>query len=341
LDGEGKSPPTNYNLTSFNAQSINSLESCLENNIEQVGQKRYWLLVFITFARRLFNQTVNDLVKCLVFVSKFGKLIPSDSGNSNTSNLFQFGFHLLDNFCIKDISNTITFDSIMREKDTQIYAIIASSDSWARNEILAKFPEKQHQTIMRGVSRLMEEGLVKHEKIRGKGKRPRYFVTEENTKNKLLIRAIEGNKKNYKIIKAPITQRNLSQLITQSTKFYRKEIVMRNFKDMQDFIFYHLAKSTHCLRWISQITWAIHSGMLGDSQSNITLAYRNRARYEEFLQQIIYNLKEADPKAMKAITQAIYHILVDNPVIDELTVSSGKGKVFLQLNKGQKFKVYP
>jgi len=182
---------------------------------------------------------------------------------------------------------------------------------------------------------------VLDEKIGGKGKRPRYFVTEENTKNKLLIRAVEGNKKNYKIIKAPITQRNLSQLITSSIKFYRKEIVMRNFKDMQDFIFYHLAVSTDCLRWMSQITWAIHSGMLGDSNSNITLAYRNRERYEEFLQQIIYNLKKADPKAMKVITQAIYHILVDNPVIDEFTVSSGKGKVYLQLNKGQKFKVYP
>lgn len=239
------------------------------------------------------------------------------------------------------ISNTIIIDSIMKGKDTRIYAEIASSESMSMIEILAPYEKKKHQTVMRGVSRLVQDGDVKHERIRGKGKRPRYFVKEEDTKNKLLVRIVEGNKKNYKIVKVPITQRNLSQLITSNIKFYRKEIAMRNFKDMQDFIFYHMSMSTHCLRWISQITWAIHSGMLGNFNSNINLAYRNRARYEEFLQQIIYNLKEADPKAMKVITQAIYHILVDNPVIDEFTVGSDKGKVYLQLNKGQKFKVYP
>jgi len=228
----------------------------------------------------------------------------------------------------------------MREKDIPIYAIIASSDSWARNEILAKFPEKRHQTIGRGISRLVKEGDVKHEKVRGSGsKRKRYFVKEENTKNKLLIRIVEGNKKKYKIIKVPISQRNLSNLITQHNILYRKEIAKRNFENMQSFIFYHLALITDCLRWISQITWAIHSGMLGDYKSNIALAERNRERYEEFLKLVINNLTKADPKAMKVITQAIYHILIDNPVIDEFTVSGGKGKVFLQLNKGQKFKV--
>ncbi len=230
----------------------------------------------------------------------------------------------------------------MRGFDTRIYAEIASSESMSMKEILSLYPKKQHQTVMRRLKWLVEHGYVAHEGIRGSGSKwKRYFVKEENTKNKLLIRAVEGNKKNYKIVKVPISQRNLSQLITSDTKFYRKEIVMRNFKDMQSFIFYHLALITDCLRWMSQITWAIHSGMLGDYKSNIALAERNRARYEEFLQQIIYNLKKADPKAMKAITQAIYHILVDNPVIDEFTVDSGKGKVHLQLNKGQKFKVYP
>jgi len=104
-------------------------------------------------------------------------------------------------------------------------------------------------------------------------------------------------------------------------------------------ILYHLALSTECLRWMSQITWAIHSGMLGSHKSNINLAYRNRERYEEFLQLVINNLAKTDPRAMKAVIQAIYHILVDNPVIDELTTDIEKGKVFLQLNKGQKFKV--
>jgi len=230
----------------------------------------------------------------------------------------------------------------MKGFDTRIYAEIASSESMSMKEILSLYPKKQHQTVMRRLKWLVEHGYVAHETIRGSGSKwKRYFVKEENTKNKLLIRAVEGNKKNYKIVKAPITQRNLSQLITSNIKFYRKEIAMRNFKDMGAFIFYHLATSTHCLRWMSQITWAIHSGMLGDSQSNIALAERNRARYEEFLQLVIHNLKKADPKAMKTITQAIYHILVDNPVIDEFTVGSDKGKVYLQLNKGQKFKVYP
>jgi len=152
---------------------------------------------------------------------------------------------------------------------------------------------------------------------------------------------VEGNKKKYKIIKAAISQKELSSIITSKIKFYKKEIVKGNFKNMQSFIFYHLAVSTDCIRWMSQITWAIHSGMLGNSNSNINLAYRNRERYEEFLRLVIYNLNKVDPSAMKTVTQAIYHILVDNPVIDELTVGREKGKVFLQLNKGEKFNVSP
>jgi len=173
----------------------------------------------------------------------------------------------------------------MKGKDTQIYAEIASSESMSMKEILALFPEKQHQTIMRGISRLVNEGDVKHEKIWGKGKRPRYFVKEENTKNKLLVRAIEYNKKDYKIIKTPISQKELSRGITFEIKHYRQTIDKRDFKDIQSFIFFHLAECTHCLRWINQITWAIHSEMLGDSKSNITLHIETEKDMKNF-----YNL---------------------------------------------------
>jgi len=105
----------------------------------------------------------------------------------------------MDNFGIKDISNTITFDSIMRGFGTRIYAEIASSESMSMAEILSSYPKKEHQTVMRRVKWLVKEGHVAHERIWGKGKRKRYFVKEEDTKNKLLIRIVEGNKKKYKI----------------------------------------------------------------------------------------------------------------------------------------------
>lgn len=241
----------------------------------------------------------------------------------------------------------------MKESQDEIYAWMTPlTEGASMSDIQKEFPESKKKTIIRHVKDLVKNGYVKHDRIYGKGKRKRYFVNEENTKNLLLVKAakVKGEtqkeqllnleRKKYKEVKLPITQRNLSIAITEEINLYKQEMANRNLKPWDDFIFYHIAQITHCLLWISQITWAINSGMLGDSKFNIALAYENRKRYEKFLiEKIIYNLKETHPEIMKALTQAIYHLLTDNQLIREVTIDTNTRKPYLMLNKGKKFKI--
>lgn len=203
-------------------------------------------------------------------------------------------------------------------------------------EIQEKFQTLSARTIMRKVQNLKENNFIDHDIIWGKGKHKRYFIKEENTKNNLLIRAFTNKGKKYKEIRPPISQRELSRMITESIQFYKKELKKGKFESIQDYVFYHIAIISHCLEWMSQLTWAIHSGMLGDSKSKLELAYRNRQRYEEFLQKVIYNLKKVDEKVMNAVTKAMYHALIDNHIFSELTMGYDKGKLQVRINKSPK-----
>jgi len=203
-------------------------------------------------------------------------------------------------------------------------------------EIQEKFQTSSPRTIMRKVQNLHKNEFIDHDIIRGKGKHKRYFIKEENTKNNLLIRIFESKGKNYKEVRPPISQRELSRFISESIQFYNNQLKKRNFDTIQDCVFYHIANISICLQWMSQLTWAIHSGMLGDSKSKLELAYRNRERYEEFLQIIIYNLKKVDEDIAKAVTKAMYHALIDNPILSELTMGYDKGKIQVRINKASK-----
>jgi len=204
------------------------------------------------------------------------------------------------------------------------------------SEIQANIPEVSSRTIMRKVLNLQKNHWIDHNIIRGKGKHKRYFIQEENTKNNLLIRAFNIKGKNYTEVRPPITQRQLSNIVTESIQHYKNELKKGKFKTMQEYVFYHIAIISNCLEWMTQITWAIHSGMLGDSKSKLQLAYRNRERYEKFLQKVIYNLKKVDEIMMKAVIKAMYHALIDNQIFSELTMGYDKGKFSLQINKNKK-----
>ena len=214
--------------------------------------------------------------------------------------------------------------------------ILAIQGNMSMSEIQANFPKLSSRTIIRKVNDLFDTGQINHGRIHGKGKHKRYFITEENTKNNLLIRAFKIKGKNYKEVRPPITQRELSHIITERIQHYKNELKKRKFKTMQEYVFYHIAIISGCLEWMTQITWAIHSGMLGDSQNKLQLAYRNRERFEEFLQQVIYNLKQVDEKIMNAVTKAVYHALIDNYILSDLTMGYDKGKISLQINKNKK-----
>ncbi len=89
-------------------------------------------------------------------------------------------------------------------------------------------------------------------------------------------------------------------------RFHRKKT-----KPDSNYYTYHVAIISDCLEWITKLTLAINSGMLGNSPNKLALAHRNRERYEEFLQKLIFNIKKKDEKLGNAIIRAIYHELVN------------------------------
>jgi len=235
----------------------------------------------------------------------------------------------------------------MKGIDHEIYLLILTHEDMRRGEILNYFPKEKHRTVGRAINRLVENNDIGYDKIRGKGKWKRYFLKEEKTKDNLLLDAIEGNKKKWKHIRVPVTQKNLSELITQEIQFYRKiELDMvkktKDPKSIHDYISYNIAIIIKCLKWISQLTWAIKSGMLGNSEIKLALAERNKARYEELLSKVVYNLtRRSEPhyeRLMKAISKLIYNEIMDTMIFEESTIGTGKkGKWFFQFNKKSKY----
>ncbi len=229
----------------------------------------------------------------------------------------------------------------MEQIDAKIYMMIAVNGDMSMSEIQKEFPETMKRTVIRRVMDLhnnqkrLERGIVP-----GKGQHKRYFINEENTKNDLLLRTVKMKGKNYQKIRSPLTQRNLSNLITQEIQFYNKESysLMKKGK-FNEYVFYHIAMMAHCLESISQVTWAIHSGMFGDSKNKLELAQRNSERYEAFLQKIIYNLSEKNSEIMRAVSKAMYYVLMDTHLFTKITVGKTKDKPWLRINDTPKVKI--
>jgi len=147
---------------------------------------------------------------------------------------------------------------------------------------------------------------------------------KKKSKNDITIRAFkeEDIKKLSKMknvdeilsheIRGKLTQRQLSKLITSEQQYYRKEIAkMKQFGETNDYYFYHIAIISGILEWITKLSMAIKSGMLGDSPNKLDLARRNKARYEEWLEQLCYNIKLYNEKLGKKIIKEIYAELVN------------------------------
>jgi DNA-binding HxlR family transcriptional regulator len=212
--------------------------------------------------------------------------------------------------------------------------MVAVNGDMSMSEIQKEFPETMKRTVIRRVKDLHEkQKRLDRDIVSGKGKHKRYFINEENSKNDLLLRTVQMKGRNYQQIRSPITQSNLSNLITQEIKFYNKEShSLMKKQNFNEYVFYHIALMAHCLESISQITWAMHSGMFGNSKNKLELANRNRERYEEFLQKIIYNLSEKNNEIMKAVSKAMYYVLMDTQLFIKITVGKAKNKPWLRIN---------
>jgi len=219
----------------------------------------------------------------------------------------------------------------MKGIDHQIYLLVITHEDMGWGEILSYFPKEEHRTVGRAIKRLVVNNVIEYSRIRGKGKWKRYFLKEEKTKNNLLLQAVKGNKKKWKHVRVPVTQKNLSKFISQEIQFYRKEESddWKNVKDAESlhrYISYNIAIIIHCLKWISQLTWAMNSGMLGNSETKLAIANRNKERYEDLLSKVVYNLTAKDKGMMKAISKLIYNEIMDTMIFEESTIGGGKNR---------------
>ena len=200
----------------------------------------------------------------------------------------------------------------MRGLGHEIYMDIVIKKDMSMSEILASFPKASESSIIREVKGLLHAGDIDHKRIHGKRKRKRYFVKEEKSKkHDITIRSFEIKGKHLKEIRPTITQRQLSILITQSIQHYKQELIKLKNESDTKYYDYHVAIISGCLEWITQLTLAINSGMLGDSPNKLNLACRNKERYEEFLQLVTSNIKKRDEKIGNLIITAIYHTLTN------------------------------
>ncbi len=218
--------------------------------------------------------------------------------------------------------------SIMSDLEHEIIMEIIIKEYMSMSEIIQyigiKFENISDRTIIRKVKELLQIGKISHERIHGRGRRKLYFIKEENTKQDLTTRAFDEESikaKIYEPIRATITQRNVSSTITQTIQFYRKELQKLKDEPESNYYNYHIAVMSDCLTWVIKLTFAINSGMLGDSKNKLALARRNKERYEEFLQTLTYNIKKNDEDLGNKIIREIYNELVDMWIGKNLSVT--------------------
>jgi len=217
--------------------------------------------------------------------------------------------------------------SIMKGLEHQIYMAVLMKEHMSMSEIQHECLNSPPRTVYRAVKELVENRILEHKRVIGKGKRKRYFVKEEKIKTDMTMRAFkEGVLKNEKLKKelteeqflafetrSKVTQRNLSQLITQDKHMYRQGMEhMEQFGETNEFYFYHIGKISDILEWITKLTMAIESGMLGDSPHKLALARRNKERYERFLKELCNNIKQYNKTTGKKVITAIYAELTDS-----------------------------
>jgi len=196
---------------------------------------------------------------------------------------------------------------------------IALNQDLSTEEILKKFPKTRRRTIFRRIEYLKETNQILQVRIKGKGKRHRWIIPEEKG-NDIWVRGIPKNynRKKPRIVNITITQRELSRMISEEKKFYKKQLKISKKEPYDQFVFYHLAVASKCMEMNLQLTWAINADVFSKSNNKLNLAYRNRERYEEFLTQVIYNLKAKDEERFKSISATVYNLLTHSSLMEKV-----------------------
>ncbi len=70
-----------------------------------------------------------------------------------------------------------------------------------------------------------------------------------------------------------------------------------------------MSQMFHCIQYITNIEWALRTGILGSGKGKRNLAERNIAKLETHIEEMSKDLKEHDKKIWKQIIVSIYNTL--------------------------------
>jgi len=175
---------------------------------------------------------------------------------------------------------------------------------------------------IRLVQDLENEGWIKKTKIRGKRKRKGYAIIEDN------IGALSEMWFNFpksKYIKKAFsdywTQDMISQFIDIWIRRYHDSLVIKpsdskKTKKMkqeweENFVWIQMGEMFHCLQYITNIEWALRTGILGSGKGKRIIAERNIRKLEELLEEMSKDLKEHDEQIWRQVLGSVYNTLED------------------------------
>jgi len=177
------------------------------------------------------------------------------------------------------------------------------------------------QTI-RIVQGLEEDGLIKKRRIKGKRKQQGYTINEKNIET---ISDIWFNfpksKHNKKAFRQYWDQYEIGHSLDLLTRRYRDSLVIKQsdskkLKKMKEvwkeqFVWIQYHDMLKCVQQITNIEWALRTGLLGSGIGKRNLAERNISKLEALLEEMSKDLKEHDKKIWKQVLVSVYNTLED------------------------------
>jgi len=175
---------------------------------------------------------------------------------------------------------------------------------------------------IRLVQELEKEGWIKKVKIKGKRKRKGYIINEDNigTLSEMWFN-FPKNKYNKKSTQEFWTQNMIFQMIDLMTRRYRDSLVIKQsdskkLKKMKEvwkeqFVWNQYHDMLKCVQQITNIEWALRTGLLGSGKGKRNLAERNISKLEALLEEMSTDLKEHDKKIWKQVLVSVYNTLED------------------------------
>ena len=177
------------------------------------------------------------------------------------------------------------------------------------------------QTI-RIVQRLEEDALIKKRRIKGKRKQQGYTINEKNIET---ISDIWFNfpksKHNKKAFRQYWGQYEIGSYLDLWTRRYRDSLVIKQsdskkLKKMKEvwkeqFVWNQYHDMLKCVQQITNIEWALRTGLLGSGIGKRNLAERNISKLEALLEEMSTDLKEHDKKIWKQVLVSVYNTLED------------------------------